>query len=468
MYPKRARKFRIAIKDGIAKSYEIPQSKFTMLLDNSEIESIDLKDLSLSPSLVRLSLSENQLTSIDLVPLSLCKNVTTISLDQNMLETIDLDPLRKLRNLKSLDLSNNHLTLIDLSSLSPCKHLQELYLHGNNFNSIDLSPLASCQKLETLSITRRKDEGFQSSDSEIDISPLIGLQKLKRVDIAAGHKVNVGVLDVITESIPQGLKKFKSRDKKMVSSTGEFSTAINELGFEDGFRFTEAHLERLSPEVFISSRNALLKPLGLEHLRGFDGNLSALFENLDVEYDEENPGIWRNQVNQNAAKAIEIGGSTALIDITELTDDQAGHFVLKTAVVESREREYTDIRLAVFSNIVDLREVWYTAWGFQLLKETKYWIFTRSGKKTQALRDTLREAGLNIRFVVVSGGQEWPEPRRMPTRIIRRYIHQIADRNATKSLKNPPLKLIRDSRNKLLQSVVENLLEEIYLPPIEV
>jgi len=461
---KQPRKFRIAIKDGIAKSYELSRSLFTLNLSSSSIDTIDLKDLSLSSKLKEFSLSDNQLSSIDLNSLSNCSDLTDIRLNDNQLNTIDLQPLSKLRKLKFLDLSNNHLASINLSNLSRCRELENLYLHGNAFNEIDLLPLASCRALRILTITRKKSEGFQSTDAEIDISPLIGLQKLKRVDISPAHKVYIGVLDVISDSVPRGLRKYIRREKKQ-SSIGDFIDTVSELGFVDGFKNTETRLESLPPAVFISSRNALLKPWGLEHLRGFDGNLSDLFENLDVEYDEENPGTWRNQVNQNAAKAIDVGGSTALIDISELTDDQAGHFILKTAVLRSREQEYKDIRLPVFSKIIDLREVWHTAWGFQLLKQTKYWLFTRSGKKTEAMRDTLRSAGLQIRFEIVSSIKEWPEPRRMPSRMIRRYIHHIADSHASKSLKNPPLKMIQSNPNKVLQKVIEGILEETYVPP---
>ena len=161
-------------ENGSQEKRSIYGNEIHIILEKSEIRSIDLTPLKVLTHLQHLRLSQNSIQSIDLTPLSSCSRLEELYLHINQLKSIDLTPLSSCYHLEKIDLTGNQLQHVDLTPLSLCSHLSELYLRSNQLQHVDLTPLSSCVKLMTLHLN-------SNQLSSIDLTPLSSCPKLRAI-----------------------------------------------------------------------------------------------------------------------------------------------------------------------------------------------------------------------------------------------------------------------------------------------
>ncbi|MFW9920777.1 MAG: leucine-rich repeat domain-containing protein, partial [Candidatus Thorarchaeota archaeon] len=430
----------------------------SIILNDTSLNRIDLSELHRLGKLKSLDLSGNKIERIDLKYLERCHELSSLNLSNNCLTDIDLSPLTKCKKLAWLSLSQNQISHIDLMPIGRCDELEHLLIHGNRFEEIDLSPLSSCRSLRELAITTEGDPGFDEVETALDLRPLSGLRRLKKVHIAKKHHVTLGLTQVALREKPRGVSEAIKRSKN-VSVEKLVKHQAKKRGIVKALMDLEDDIADLPASYWYTVRRHILKskPYELEIISGYDGRISDLVKEALAEGKD-----WGNLTIAKVADEISKGASSILFDIDEIPMTLPSHGKLRAAILASRTNEIREARIFVCEKCVDFREVWYTAWGFRMLKQEGQWIFGTSGSQLIELRDRLRELGFGLTFKQVKIRDEWPSPRNEPSMKVRQTILGFVDKHAQSSLKDRAMQCILKSPLHPLRIELERIMTEIY------
>ena len=151
--------------------------------------------------------------------------------------------------------------------------------------------------------------------------------------------------------------------------------SIRANGWKTTLNFLTESIENICGDRWFTSNWIILSILELEELLGFDGKLIQLLNSIDdissfSELQEEAHSRLINKIS----KQVSSGGSTLLFDVELMTSTQS--VLLVQDIIEARRKEF----LAVVSHLlniqredqeiyyIDLRPLWRTSFGFDLLR----------------------------------------------------------------------------------------------------
>ncbi len=405
----------------------IPLSNLRELyLDNNELETLNLEPLAKHGGLQVLSLAENRLSSVDLAPLSRCKNLTWLSLSKNKLDTIDLSPL------------------------AGCESLENLYLGGNNFTSVNLKPLARCRSLTEIVLSSDIND---SLDTIIDLTHLVPLKNLQKVGLYKLERVSLGLQAHQFKRVPQAVTQCLEKCRN-VSIEDIVKSRIDLMGPRKGLESLEQEIDRIDSQHWLDVRRDIFRPLGLDVIAGFDGQLSELAPNKRMKK-------WKENVIVKATKEIAKGSRSILLNLEELDMKNGIHANLHSAILENRINESKQAQIYVCEGCADLREIWYSAWGFKLLSKRRTWIFSTTGKPLIDLRNSIRNLGFDLVFVPVKIRDPWPSISNEPSSLLIRAILGSADRTASEAVKKRALSCILKSALHPLRGEYERIVTHL-------
>ncbi len=425
-------------------------------LSGLDIDSIDLSEVSHIPRLQHLDLSRNALTEIDLKPLERILELESLDLSHNSITKINLSPLKRCRKLSWLSLSANRLENIDLSPLRACNELEYLFLAGNKFETLDLRPISISQKLREISLTTGDEPGFRTIETALDLRPLARLKRLKKVHIDRRTIATLGLTQTVVRPESKGVTDLLTKEN-MVTLEKYVRHVLEKHGIVEGIELIEREVERLPTPYWYEIRKEIFRLLGLEAIAGYGGSIAKTVR--DVFSPDED---WIDLTIAKVADEISNGATTILFDINAISMDLPSHGKLRSAILESRTNEIRKGQVYVCETCADYREIWYTAWGFQVLKEGGYWFFGNSGKQLIDLRDRLRELGFGLTFISVKLRDKWPGPRNEPSKRIRQLILGYVDLTAKQALKKKAMRCIMKSTFHPLQIELEKIMNDIY------
>ncbi len=430
-----------------------PLSSCTKLQElhlNAQLQSIDLTPLSSCTELRQLWLGDNQLQSIDLTPLSFCTNLQDFSLRNNQLRNIDLTPLSLCTELQAFSLGNNQLQTIDLSPLGSCTHLQNLSLSRNQLQTLDLTPLSPCKFLSELDFNENQLWQvflplFTSCDTiyyiraednplrYIDVTPLKSCPQLPYLELDR---------DVTPETIMhQGI----------FNNKGGVDPGANPLGYPP-YSKTEydapiklANLEVVAYTFQMVGDRDHWKVLHLLHealsLLDFDwiGMIdleitdAALFLKDILGTERESV---REMVNEKLVQVfclqVDKGGTTIGLD-TERISFESAEFVQRIQdIAELRLEELTRVSILQRGEQIDLKLLWLTAYGHQILSSQKLGI-SCSINEFEQVKKAVAEIGSEIQ-IITNGHIQFPTEM---SEGLREYIWHVADYNARHRLGHP-------------------------------
>ncbi len=342
-------------------------------LDDNYLENIDLTPLSNCNNLQDIHLGGNRLERIDLTPLAECSNLRNLLLASNSLETVDLSPLVHCTYLKRLLLNNNQLESIDLSPLSACKNLWQLGLSENKMKRIDLAPLANCTELSLLCLPT--SHLLQSIDLEpisrcslrnisfgkylphsIDLTPLVFSDRLDRPSLLVRNQ-------------PSWLKT-KTKSSEFDRNTRRYIMSRYGTYHRPTRIYSWQFLHRVVQEYGTDHRvqQDVLLAMGLGGYGFINADLRTALLSISCEKSINDarehilPIILKEIDN-----AIDQGGCTTGLDIEKLST-QKGEIVVRTKqIIHNRERELKRVRVGLKFRRVDLRELYLTAYGYEIL-----------------------------------------------------------------------------------------------------
>ena len=335
-------------------SLELDKGTTEINLSGGDIISLDLRGLENSPELKEINLSNNRLQSIDLSHLAKCPSLEKLNLFRNSLRYIDISSLSKCPNLQELYLNLNQLSLLDLSSLTNCPHLTKLYLGSNHIREIDLYPLKGCKELEWLSLARNQLR-------HVDITPLLFSQRLETLTVDDGVILDSLFLPEMTR-LSWGIEE--NRSAVIEVALPEF---IQKHGWPDASSLIASISCTITPLQQREFQNSILHRLGFFDFDVLDFDLISVLELLPETTTCE--GL-EETVRQNAYRAlsdqIRDEGPSHFINI-EAVRSNPDLAVLAPAILELRKREISGIVIEEINGVFDLRPLWMTSYGFELL-----------------------------------------------------------------------------------------------------
>ena len=359
------------------------------------IDCIDLSPLVSCTCLKELWLRENQLESLDLTPLASCTSLRKLVLDLNKLQDIDLTPLAGCTNLKELDLSHNQLETINLAPLASCTNLQLLWLHENQLETIDLSPLSSCTNLRILML---RENQLQT----IDLTPLTSCTRMRQLNLNQNQlqTIDLAPLAFCTSlTLYLNENQLQSIDLTPLSSwkrSQRFWLGGNQLqtmnaahswlpsDYWNGGHFLKRGIVYIRPARYYSwsflhqvaekyghscrVQQDLLCALGLTNYGFIDHDLFPLFLSLPADTPIETAREQvRERLLKESALAADEKRTTVGLRIEELSNRHREIAERAKRIIELRKREMQRVQVEIRENEVELKELWLTAYGYEIL-----------------------------------------------------------------------------------------------------
>ena len=407
---------------------------------NESLTHLDLSPLSSLFSLQGLGISGNtSLIHLDLFPLSSQINLRNLVISRNLkLESLDLTPLSLLRSLQQLEISyNDSLTCLDLAPLSSLESLQGLDIWSNYFlRRLDLTPLSSLTSLQNLRIV--------SSETliKLDLTPLSSLTRLQNLYIQTSN--NLRSLDLtFLVSLPslQNLEVVTNKHRTNLSSFLSSSTLkkivpyINKLQ-DVFFTFTPLNsfnfISHLAGIVEKDEPSWKMNHLIQETLKILDLEWLGL---LDIEHDVFVSIIkdWKSQdfiktaketFVKNWIKQVDAGGTTIGVPI-DVVPEIAELISKKDEISNQRYLEMERLTLFRQDDVIDLRPLHLTAYGYQVLDTLKGGL-SCSDRQFEGILKELEGIGFAIGFEE----QEIPDAFTLPphkSNSLAQYIFKLVE-----------------------------------------
>ncbi|MHA1949467.1 MAG: leucine-rich repeat domain-containing protein [Candidatus Thorarchaeota archaeon] len=403
-----------------------PNLQFLWLKEN-ELETIDLSPISSCLDLRELSITGNLLKEVDLSPLRNCTKLELLGLGTNRLKNIDLEPLRACVDLDVLYLYDNRFKTIDLSPISSCPRFKGLYLYRNDlteFNltplsvcvefeilemqenqlqEIDLSPLSSCVRLSTINLEENMLTG-------IDLRPLRACTKLRRFGLRSNRIQTLDLSPLVVCELLEELYLQENELKKLDLTPLGLSRGLGSGSFDFNFAvspaiqwietlFSEENFWPLHNEMKIDIRfdapsfstdltvifrilnevitqepkwktthllHNALSLLGLDWVGMMDTDTESLLKEFLMGQNELDQGALLKRVISLVSAQIDSGSTTIGLDIDRMAEypELAVKF---DRVADLRRRELEQVDVIETDLGLDLRPLWLTAHGFQIL-----------------------------------------------------------------------------------------------------
>ncbi|UCE10109.1 MAG: leucine-rich repeat domain-containing protein [Candidatus Thorarchaeota archaeon] len=392
----------------------VPSDTRTLDLRGQSIRSIDLRPLTMLPSLEILHLGFNELSEIDLNPLATCVSLTELDLGitphsgyvGNSIQQIDLNPISKCSELRRLSLSGNQLRSVDLDPLGECERISELDLSRNPLKEIDLTPLSSSNSLN------RIDLGF----CELERVILPRSKSLQTLSLECNRLASIDLEPL--------------RDCSALIDLGLDGNPLESLNV---WPVIDCPRLDLGDQSFFYQK-VVLAALGMSELFCYDGDLMDVMRaaKSESESDVRVAEVYRILVSR-LEKQIGRRGPTLFLGVEKLSRTQASKLV--PLIVERRNEEVAETTVLVSGGVADLRPLLLTEYGFRVM--TSLGVDPEVSERTlNSVRDALADIGLELSITRDPCEKRWGV---VMSESMKRYIFQLAHqaREREVQLRNP-------------------------------
>jgi hypothetical protein len=361
-----------------------PLSSFHSLrelaLDHNHLQSIDLSPIASCTGLRELSLNDNQILSVDLSPLAACSFLNNLDLSNNQLQSIDLMPLSSM-SLDSLSLSHNQLQTVDLTPLTSSIELEGLYLGWNQLQTIDLTPLTSCPELKELILLNNQLQ-------YLDLTPLAASTSLYDFSIDETVKSSFWI------RIPFYEDMFEEYELDEIGSIPTYERPKEDYQWRVVRDITGGYFV-----IPLRVQQDVLYALGLKDYGFIDWDLSGVFrffspETPHNEVVDKIKGMLIGEIEI----AIDEGRATTSLNLEQLSEEHSAIAKRYQKVIELRKSEITDLVIKTTDEKVDLRGLWLTAYGYEVLSSLNMRLYS-----THQEFKRVKEAFEKIGFILQTG-----------------------------------------------------------------
>ncbi len=293
---------------------------------------------------------------------------TKIDLVMRAAQRVDLSNLHRCNNLEKLDLSHNMLEELDLSPLYGCASLEEINLENNHLTTLDLWPLRENTNLKFLDVSENRLHGLdltpllQQTKIKLDSSVVVSVDSVLRFvyrTVELAEKFQVVRTDGLSLSLPP------------VTMWKSYSEMTKELDWALIKERINLVLTKMSPRHWYGAQRGLMHGLDLSVISGYDGDPHILLDNAvaKMSFEDARQAIFDTAIKL-VQKQLESGGPTLLLDVEAMKNTSASKLI--PLIVEKRKEEIENLILPLKGSKVDLRPLWLTHYGFNILSAADF------------------------------------------------------------------------------------------------
>lgn len=439
---------------------------------NSSLTTLDLKPLSILFKLEEIHLNRNvSLIDLDLTPLSAMMHFRKLTIDRNLsLQNLDLAPLGSLLGLKELSISHNmSLENLDLNPIGGLIKLKTLIISGNtSLRSIDLSSLSNLIGLEQLNLSlntglmnldltplgslRNVREIYVSGNKRLtalDLSPLVSLRELQKLGLQENTgltwldvtpleclsnapialKETASLKKVVSFLSPEnmGFRLYSSRGSRFLSKLPIMFSFTPLASFEYIVKLRPIVEEKEEPWKMHHLIQSALKLLDLDWLGMLDMENES-FEKLLLFWDQPNfEKAARTEFIHSMVRQIKLGGPIIGLSYEKILSHPLTRKIAPL-IEELRTKEMQGISLARTHDCIDLRSLYLTSHGFEILSSSRQGL-TCSMKEFEVICGSLSEIGFEIAVEDKRAPLEFGPPPHISSSLAN-YIFQIVELRA--------------------------------------
>jgi hypothetical protein len=281
------------------------------------------------------------------------KGIVDLDLPNMSISHLDLSVVNELPYLRKLNLSRNELRAVDLRPIEQ-PSLVSLDLSGNPLKNVELGPLAKHRDLESL------DLFCPSLDKSIlDVTPLLHCSKLRRLVVPSNTRL-VCYYELCLVNAPW-INTYEKRIERLPQV---------EYWVDSLWLFLKEQMMYLDEVEKIDVRFGLLRPYHLASYGALDLDIVSIFYRAGVPAARRsNPpplGVTLEKIILEEARLLlERGKSSIMMNLSDLERTPLADLV--PSIVEKREEEIARVVIPKQDERYDLRYLWLTGRGFQLL-----------------------------------------------------------------------------------------------------
>ncbi|MFW9959129.1 MAG: leucine-rich repeat domain-containing protein [Candidatus Odinarchaeota archaeon] len=355
-------------------------------LRGNHLQKLNLRPLRNCKNLTHLSLGQNQINQFSFLPFKSWKHFISLGLDQNRIQHLDLRPLSSCSKLEGLSIDSNELQTIDLTPLKSCRNLRTLTMSSNKFEEVDLEPLFNCTELETLILLRNKIKS-------LNVTPLIKCKKLNHFDADAELGVRIQSL------LEFGQFTYPPPDHYGYYDEDHDIFEPEEDAFDSPVQIRDINIisylySNMNEESWKMNHllQETLKIMGYDWIGLVDGDSQAL---LGASLEAPDRGDFLEMIITNICSQIDDGGTSIGLDIERAIFENVELAQRVDLVTAMRMKEMESVRIRNYGDEYDLRPLWLTAYGYQILNSLKLGIICDT-KEFSQVRSGFSTIGIEL------------------------------------------------------------------------
>ncbi len=332
-----------------------------------------------------------------------CNN-TKIDFVMRAAKKVDLSDLSRCQNLENLDLSHNMLEELNLTPLSECLQIKELHLESNHLSKLDLWPLRENLNLQFLDVSENRLQG-------LDLTPVIQNVRTKMDSSVVVTVDNIFRFVYTREELSKRFEVLRTDGMSWkippVIIWSMYSDMVEKYDWAQLKERILFVMRKMESIYWYGAQRGLLQGLELGVIGGFDGDPLLLLDNAvsKMSFDDAQQAIFDTTVSL-VQEQLESQGPALFFDVEGMKNTSASKLI--PLIVDRRHEEIENLYLPIKGSKVDLRPLWLTHYGFNILDAADMRFITDL-EGFDNLRMSFQEIGLDIVSKKVSSFPEYGE-----------------------------------------------------------
>jgi len=317
---------------------------------------------------------------------------TIIDLVMRAAQRVDLSDISQCNNLEKLNLSHNMLEELNLSPLSGCSSIEEIHLINNHLITLDLWPLLNNLKLDFIDVSENRIQRMdltpvlQNAQTKLDSSVVVSVDNILRwvyTKEELSNRFQVVRTDGISWPVAPVIMWNVYHEMTEQYDWAQLKERIISI------------LKKMAPLHWYGAQRGLFHGLDISAIAGFDGDPQLVLDDAvaKMSFEEARQTIFDTTV-ELVQNQLETGGPTLFIDVELMRDTSASKLI--PLIVDKRREEIENVVLKVKSSNVDLKPLWVTHWGFEILSAADM-RFSTDLQGLRMLRKSFADLDLKLR-----------------------------------------------------------------------
>ncbi|MGY5863467.1 MAG: hypothetical protein RTV41_02625 [Candidatus Thorarchaeota archaeon] len=258
-----------------------------------------------------------------------------------------------------------------------------------------------------LMATLAKEIDFEKLDADSENAIPLSLEILYRTIDSSAKLRDTFKLDELKEDLEKNHRMQESRHV-IDELRGLYSTTVwhlyTRLVDKEGWQYVRKRmietLQQMKPEEKFQAHFGVLDSLDLIEFAGYDGDVCELLKQIpeDCPFDDVGDLLYDMLIDE-VSEQIKKEGPTLFLDVERLVHTKG--VILIPHILERKKREIEDARVYICETQVDLRDLWKTSIGFDILTALEMRLETDI-YGLERMKQSLEGIGMKVSIVSIS------------------------------------------------------------------